>query len=100
MGINRYSNVTFNGKQQSLPKVTISKRSTDKFVTYHPERTRLDRISGSVYNDDTYGWLILLANPEYYMEYDIPKNTVLRIPYPLREAESEYNQKVINNKDK
>lgn len=100
MGINRYSNVIFNGTQQIMPRVTISKRDTDKFITYHPEKTRLDRISGSVYNDDTYGWLILMANPEYYMEFDIPKNTVLRVPFPLREVESEYNKKIIANKDR
>lgn len=100
MGTNRYANVIFDGKQQAVPKVTISKRDTDKYITYHPDRTRLDRISGSVYNDDTYGWLILLANPEYYMEFDIPKNTVLRVPFPLREAEAEYNRKIIVNKDK
>lgn len=100
MGTNRYNNVTSDGQQKSLPKVLISKRDTDKFATYHPEKTRLDRISGSIYNDDTYGWLILLANPEYYMEFDIPANSILRIPFPLREVEAEYNKKVLLNKDK
>jgi len=100
MGTNRYNDLNFNGKQQIMPGITISKRSTDKLVTYHPERTKLYAISGSIYGDDTYGWLIMLANPEYYMESDIPPNSVLRIPFPLREAESEYHKKVILNKDK
>jgi len=100
MATSRYNNVISNGKQQILPNITISKRPTDKFATYHPERTRLDRISGDVYDDDSYGWLILYANPQYYMEFDIPANTVLRIPLPLREAEAEFNKKVIIYKNK
>jgi len=100
MGTNRYKSVTYDGNQQILPKITISKRDTDKFVTYNSDKTRLDRISGSVYNDDTYGWLILIANPEYYMEFDIPKGTVIRIPFPLREAEAEFNKKIILNKNR
>lgn len=100
MGINRYSNVTLGGNQQVMPKVTISNRITDKFVEFDPMKTRLDRISGSIYGDDTYGWLIKLANPEYYMEFDIPKGTVLRIPFPLRDAEAEYTKRVAINKDR
>jgi hypothetical protein len=100
MSFNRYSNLILNGKQQLMPKVTISKRETDKFFSYQPGKTRLDLISGKVYNDDTYGWLILLANPEYYTEFDIPHNTVLRIPFPLREVEAEINRKIITNKDR
>lgn len=38
MGINRYSNIVYNGQQQMMPKVTISKRASDKFAIYHPEK--------------------------------------------------------------
>ena len=42
-----------------------------------------------------YGWLILLANPDYGgMEFDIPDNTVIRIPFPLMDTLREYQQKV------
>lgn len=85
---------------QSLPKVTISNRATDKFFNYDSNQTRLDRISGIAYSDDTYGWLILMANPEYSIEFDIPKNTTIRVPFPLKEAQSEYVSKVLSSKDR
>jgi len=56
--------------------IRIKKRETDKFVVYNFDKTRLDRIAGDIYGDDTFWWLILLANPDYSMEFDIPRNTV------------------------
>ncbi len=100
MAINRYKSLTFDGKQLAMPKITILNRKTDRFVTYNPDNNRLDRISGAIYGDDGYGSIILMANPEYYMEQDIPKNTVIRVPYPLREVEAEFDKKINFNKDK
>ena len=95
----RYSYLIFDGKIKNLPKISISNRTTDKFVTYNSDLTRLDRISGSIYLDDTYDWLIMLANPEYSMEFDIPKNTIIRVPFPLNDAESEFTSKLLRLKD-
>jgi len=33
------------------------------------------------------------------MEFEIPRQTVLRVPYPLRDVLSEYENKVIKNKN-
>jgi len=100
MGMNRYSYLVFNGNMQNMPRINISIRDTDKKVTYNSALTRLDRISGAIYGDDTYGWLILLANPEYSMEFDIPKNSVIRVPFPLKDVEAEFVSKLITIKDK
>ncbi len=100
MAFNRYKNLIFDGVGMSMPKVVISKRKTDRYVTYNPDTNRLDKISGSIYGDDTYGALILSANPEYYMEQDIPKNAIVRVPYPLREVEAEFDKKINFNKTK
>lgn len=100
MGISRYTHVTYDGKVKDLPKIKISSRETDKFITYNSDKSRLDRIAASIYGDDTYGWLILLANPEYYQEFDIPKNTVIRVPFPLKDAEGEFIKQVVEKKDK
>ncbi len=100
MGLSRYSYLTFDGKIMSMPKIIISNRSTDKFITYDSNRTRLDRIAGEIYGDDTAGYLILLANPEYFMEFDIPRNTVIRVPFPLKEVEADFIAKVLELKDK
>ena len=45
---------------------------------------RLDKLSYEYYNSPDFGWLIMLANPEYgSIENFIPDGVVLRIPYPL-----------------
>ena len=88
------------GTMQDMPKVIISNRTTDIFVTYDSSKTRLDRISASSYDDDTYGWLILLANPSYSMEFDIPTGTVIRVPLPLKDAIQEYQSTILSTKNK
>lgn len=100
MRLSRYTNLIFDGKIINMPKVEIPKRTTDKYITYDSSRTRLDRIAGEIYGDDSYGWLILLANPEYFMEFDIPRNTVIRVPFPHKEAEADFVAKVLELKDK
>jgi hypothetical protein len=101
MGTDRYKYLrnSNNSGIKIMPYIKIDKRSTDVYRLYNSEKTRLDRISYEVYEDDTYGWLILLANPEYAMEFDIPRNTVLRIPFPLREVITEFEGKLIKNRD-
>tara|TARA_B100000900_G_scaffold413991_1_gene439372 strand:+ start:466 stop:777 length:312 start_codon:yes stop_codon:yes gene_type:complete len=90
-----------NGKGLSvMPAIKIKDRNTDVFRLYNSDKTRLDRISAEVYEDDGYGWLILMANPEYFMEFDIPKETVLRIPLPLREVLTEVESKLLRKKEK
>tara|TARA_Y100000389_G_C17453922_1_gene516728 strand:- start:1372 stop:1683 length:312 start_codon:yes stop_codon:yes gene_type:complete len=90
-----------NGKGVGImPPIKIKDRNTDVFRLYNSDKTRLDRISAEVYEDDGYGWLILMANPEYFMEFDIPKETVLRIPLPLREVLTEVEGKLLRKKQK
>lgn len=100
MAQSRYQTLISGGSMQNMPRVKISKRETDKFMTYDSNKNRLDRISGEVYGSDDYWWLILCANPEYSMEFDIPKNTVIRIPFPLNQVLNEFDAKVITNKDR
>ncbi len=83
-----------------MPGIVISKRDTDKFVIYNSDKMRLDTIAGDVYGDDLYNWLILLANPEYPLEFDIPNNTVIRVPFPINDVVTEYEQKVVSLKNK
>lgn len=93
----RYVQLKSNGKLKNFPKVNIKKRPTDIFMTYNPQVTRLDRIAASMYGDDTLYWLILLANPQYYVEFDIPKNSVIRIPLPLNDVMAEFQTKQLSN---
>lgn len=100
MRLSRYTHLTFDGKMADMPKVPIPVRSTDKFVTYNSNLIRIDRIAGNLYGDESYGWLIMLANPEYFMEFDIPRNTVIRVPFPHKDAEADYVSKILELKNK
>lgn len=103
MAYNRYKYLTkTDGTGMSItPAIKIKERiETDVFRVYNSDKTRLDRISHEVYGESGWGFLILLANPEYAIEFDIPKGTVLRVPLPLREVITEYESKMLRLKDK
>jgi len=76
MAFSRYSQLAFNGEMKSFPKILISKRTTDIYVTYNSK-----------------------ANPNYYMEFDIPNGAVIRVPNPLSEVITEFNNKVLANRN-
>lgn len=80
---------------RSFPPVKIKQRATDKFVTYNSNETRLDRIAEDVYDGDSACWRIILwANPQYFIEFDIPNNTIIRVPYPLKDVQEELVRKL------
>jgi hypothetical protein len=85
---------------RATPPVTIKDRVSDVFITYHKGKTRLDRIAGDVYEDPTCWRFILWANPEYFIEFDIPDNTQIRVPYPLREVQFEVMSKLQKGRDR
>jgi len=100
MGFNFYSLLKDNDKLKDMPMVKIKKRATDKSVTYNKQKNRLDNIAGNVYNDETYWRLILWANEGYFMEFDIPDNSVIRVPYPLQDVLNEIQTSIISNRDR
>lgn len=94
MKISRYSDLIQNGKMANMPAIKIKNRSSDVFMTYNPNLTRLDRIAADMYGDDTLYWLILLANPQYYSEFDIPAKAIIRIPMPMQDVMGEFLTKL------
>lgn len=90
----RYEEFRFNGKIKILPFLKIPRKSTDLRVEYKAN-SRLDIISDEYYNNPTFGWLILQANPQYGgMEFDIPINTVIRVPFPLMASLNDYDKTI------
>lgn len=90
----RYGQFKVNGQFTYIPFIKLRKKNSDIKIVYKKTK-RLDRISNEYYNSPYYGWLILLANPQYGgMEFDIPDNSVIRIPFPLMDTLREYQQKV------
>ena len=100
MPFNFYKPLKVNDSLLDMPPVKISLRKTDKYITYQKSKVRLDFIAGEIYEDETYWRLIMWANPEYFLEFDIPDNAIIRIPYPLNDVLAEVNNFLINNKDK
>jgi len=87
------------GTLDDMPPVDIDKRTTDKKVLYNKNLTRLDRIAGDLYEDETLWKIILWANPDYECEFDIPDNTIIRIPWPKMDVLDEVSKKIINRKN-
>ena len=82
-----------------MPPISIDLRTTDKKVLYNKNLTRLDRLAGDIYDDETLWKIILWANPDYDCEFDIPDNTVIRIPFPIRDVLSDVTSKILTTKD-
>lgn len=95
MSYDRYSKFRHNGAIDLVPFVPIAKKDTDKYDYYVQGETRLDLLSYQYYGDPNYDWLIMQANPEYgSLEYNIPNNSRLRIPYPLETTIAQYNKDI------
>lgn len=91
----RYRLVRNDGTVGYLPSVVLTEKDSDYYEIYKQGNTRLDLLSNKYYNSPDYDWLILLANPEYgSMEFNIPNNVELRIPYPLDATIKEYEEKI------
>ena len=100
MPVNFYKSLKVNDVLKDMPPVKISNRKTDKYVPYKREFMRLDYLAGEVYLDETLWRLILWGNPEYFLEFDIPNNAIIRVPFPLNEVLAEVNNFIVNNRDK
>ena len=100
MPVNFYTPLKQDNILKDMPPVQISSRTTDKLIVYHREKMRLDYIAGEIYDDETLWRLIMWANPEYFLEFDIPEGTVIRVPYPLNDVLAEVNAFIKNNTDK
>lgn len=93
----RYKFYRDNGSVRTTYGLKIKKRATDVSYIYRTGIDRLDKLSQDYYGTPFYNWLILQANPQHgATEFDIPDDTVIRIPYPLEEVLDEIEEKVQN----
>ena len=92
---NRYEFFEEEGDFKIVPGIEIPIRSTDKYVQYKKGKDRFDKISQEYYNTPVFGWLILQANPlAGSIEFEVPNNFTLRIPFPLVSDLQEYKKSV------
>jgi len=95
---NRYNNFLINGNQTVVPYVNIPQKGSDKRYIYREGISRLDKVSQEYYGTPLFGWLILAANPIYGgIEWFIPDNSVLTIPYPLIASLQDYEAQLNNH---
>jgi hypothetical protein len=88
---NRYSILkNGDGTTDSMPFIKLPVNPSDKYEYWNSDFSRLDKLSQKYYGNSFYDFLILYANPEYSSEFDIPDNQLIRIPFPLAKAKSDY----------
>ena len=95
MAYNRYKKFSKSGEMKLVPFAEVPFTEGDRYIRYRRGQTRLDKVSYEHYKDPNYGWLILQANPSVPpLEFLIPDGTLLRIPYPLDIAISNYENSI------
>ena len=88
---NRYQTFLVNGEQTVVQYVNLPGKSTDKRYIYKVGFSRMDKVSQQYYGTPYFGWLIMMANPQYGgMEYNIPDSSILTIPFPLLTSLQDY----------
>lgn len=93
----RYKNFRIDGQIMKVPFTKIDYASTDLFLIFDKSKMRMDTLSYKYYGDANYGWLLMMANPQFgSMEFDIPDKVSFRIPYPLQSALNRYEEEVKN----
>jgi hypothetical protein len=98
MYFDRYRFFRENGFMKPIPGILIPESPTDKSFVYKRGETRLDKISLGYYSNPYSGWLILQANPQFGgLEFLIPDNTLLRVPYPYDLAIQLYIEEIKKN---
>lgn len=91
----RYNDFRYNGGMKTIPGLFLPYINGDKSIVYKLGETRLDKLSNVYYNTPYYGWLIMLANPQYGgLEFNIPDQSIITIPYPFESAINRYLSEV------
>lgn len=91
----RYSKFKVGNDIGFVPFIPIVEKESDFYITYIKGQTRLDLLSCEYYGDPDFWWVILQANPQYgSMEFDIPNNAKLRIPYPIDTTIGNYKKAI------
>ena len=91
----RYEYFEENGTFKIVPGIEIPIKPTDKYFQYKKGKDILDKWSQEYYNAPYFGWLIMQANPlAGSVEFEIPDNFFMRIPFPLITSLQDYKRAV------
>ena len=88
---NRYGTFLIDGIQTTVPYVSLNSKSSDKVYIYKKGFSRLDKISQTYYDTPYFGWLILMANPQFGgLEWNIEDGSILIVPFTLLSSLQDY----------
>lgn len=91
----RYQYFLEDGSFKIVPGVEIPIKGTDKYFQYKKGKNRLDKVSQEYYGTPYFGWLIMLANPlAGSIEFEIPDNFLIRVPFPLVTTLQDYKRAI------
>jgi hypothetical protein len=91
----RYQFFIEEGTFRIVPGIEMPIKGTDKYTRFKKGKDRLDKLSQEYYGSPIFGWLILQANPLIgSVEFEIPDNVFLRIPYPLVNSLQDYKRSI------
>ena len=94
MGFNFYDFLKDGNTLKDMPSITISLRSSDKYIAFDKKRMRFDRLAGDIYKDETLSRIIYWANPDIEYEFDIERGKRIRVPFPLNDVLQEISSKI------
>jgi hypothetical protein len=93
--LDRYQYFEVDGSFRIVPGLDIPIKGTDRYIYYKKGISRLDKVSQDNYGSPLFGWLILQANPSAgSIEFLIPDNYLLRVPYPLVTSLQDYKNQI------
>lgn len=91
----RYQYFEDEGSFKIVPGIELPVKSTDRYIQFRRNKDRLDKLSQEYYNSPLFGWIILQANPTIGgIEFTIPDNFLLRIPFPLIPSLQDYKKAI------
>jgi hypothetical protein len=89
----RYQYFLEDGSFKIVPGIEIPIKGSDKYFQYKKGKNRLDKVSQEYYGTPYFGWLIMLANPlAGSVEFEIPDNFLIRVPFPLVQTLQDYKR--------
>ena len=89
----RYQYFLEDGSFKIVPGIDIPIKGSDKYFQYKKGKNRLDKVSQEYYGTPYFGWLIMLANPlAGSVEFEIPDNFLIRVPFPLVPTLQDYKR--------
>jgi len=71
------------GKYPFIQPTRIISPSVDDIIYTFRAHDNVDNLAQKHYGDVTLGWVIMCANPDFGMEFQIPPGAKVRIPMPI-----------------